>query len=786
MSTSSLEIVLGASWKDDARYVTRLCAYRPEDEAFDFGAIRDIIDIVVDGANLTSSLPEDCIFHVVHDLVHGLAMISEGRVHKHIVAFHEAPWELAIQAVEDRLQVSLYGVGSQVAVSVHNVDVKRDKFVDAVCRSAEQLISDLVGLNEAFAKADLVLALSERVQRSQMGHSGASQAELAGAGVPHGAGLVARRVGDRRLSAQVSFDGAHPDFWRYQGALDSDWHSLLFRGDLTLGYWGRQRCLAQGAYLFPLMGALVRGAEQLLDLNREGRQAAVLLDGADGARCLVTVERTRDDQWALRVREPNGSTGQTQTQLEQVQDLWVSLSETVLEAIVDLNPRQALNHRVTELKARISRVRGRLAELRRGNQYFDDVDAFLKVVPEVRPVTARLAQKGAMPWPIADVRHLFLRQRWMLIRNQLELARMTSIHGRLIVPSRVRVDAVDPSSGASIWGRNGTLVASTDDAVIATLDGSLTSRDADDGALRWELDLAAEVGTLQVFTAGARTLAAGSVGEHHIHAIDLESGAVAWTHRLHHGELVGCALAGPILAVVTDDGFTQGLSPTDGQVMWKIRTPGCCVVPPVFHQGRLFVCADGDPGFEGVLYCLYPLTGRKVFEVRTPASFARTPLMVGSLGLLPLEYPGGAALLALDLESGEELWSHQIETAQVDAPSLTWPDPQGGLPIVVKTDTGRCLGLDPKSGDTVWTTDLLEPGEVLLANLPPAEVDGHLVVPERFVSTLDPRSGVRLHRLDGLPEHPTFLHVDRDLRLLLGEGDSHLECYDLGGFLALV
>ena len=134
----------------------------------------------------------------------------------------------------------------------------------------------------------------------------------------------------------------------------------------------------------------------------------------------------------------------------------------------------------------------------------------------------------------------------------------------------------------------------------------------------------------------------------------------------------------------------------------------------------------------------------------------------------------------------QERWSHQVESAQVDAPALTLPQLHPSIPLVVKTDTGKCLGFEVEDGKPRWCVDLLDPGDVLLANLEPASLDGFIVVPERYISIIDPRDGRRLHRFEQLSEHPTFLHVDNDLRLLVGEGDDHLECHDLKGFLALV
>ena len=147
MSTSSLDIVVGGSWKVDARHLARLYSYRGDGERFDFTPIVDIIDIVVDGANITSRLPEESVFCVMHELVMGLSMMIEQRLDKHIVSFSEAGWELAIQRATDELEISFYGVDRPRHVSVHNVKVVGSQLLDTVCVATECLLRDLVSVN---------------------------------------------------------------------------------------------------------------------------------------------------------------------------------------------------------------------------------------------------------------------------------------------------------------------------------------------------------------------------------------------------------------------------------------------------------------------------------------------------------------------------------------------------------------------------------------------------------------------------------------------------------------
>ena len=67
-AAATLDILLGTSWKVDARCLARLYTYEKGEDRFDFTPIVDIIDIVVEGTNITSRLPEESIFCVMHEL----------------------------------------------------------------------------------------------------------------------------------------------------------------------------------------------------------------------------------------------------------------------------------------------------------------------------------------------------------------------------------------------------------------------------------------------------------------------------------------------------------------------------------------------------------------------------------------------------------------------------------------------------------------------------------------------------------------------------------------------
>jgi outer membrane protein assembly factor BamB len=274
-----------------------------------------------------------------------------------------------------------------------------------------------------------------------------------------------------------------------------------------------------------------------------------------------------------------------------------------------------------------------------------------------------------------------------------------------------------------------------------------------------------------------------------IHCISLLDGNNLWTFSMEHGEILGCILTEHLFCVLGDDGFTYGLSLETGLVLWKIHLKGHFIFPPAYHQGSLILVADVEPGYNGFLYHIDPLTGKTRSCHQMPMSPAQRPYFVNSCAIIPLECPRQSLLWAMDITLDKPTWSIKIDSLQIDLPTLTWvpsrDEHSSDGVLVVKTDNGHCMGIDLKNGEVIWRTPLLSQGEILTENLPPQCFDQYLLIPERYLSVLDPMTGERVYRLDKLPEHASYLQINDGLKLTLGRGDDQIELYSPSGFLAL-
>ncbi|MCA9565425.1 MAG: hypothetical protein KC561_18135, partial [Myxococcales bacterium] len=291
MTRQQLEIHLGANWKLNDQCLTRLYSYSEGDDSFDFTHITDIIDIVVDGSNLTSRLPEDSIFNVMHELTSGLVHLAENRFDKHILTFRESNWELAIQHAGDgEVELSVYTSGASDDVAAHNLRVRWANLASVVCYVAESMLSDLISVNAALAHEAQVRELGQAVHALRARSSSHHQPPSNPREMPSDLTAVRRAVGCKRLTLELRFDPRHRDLWRYPGTPDADHHSLLFRGSMVFSYWGRERIVADGAYLFPTLTGLLDGNQRLLELLDAGTGSVVLLSGFDARTGLITAQ----------------------------------------------------------------------------------------------------------------------------------------------------------------------------------------------------------------------------------------------------------------------------------------------------------------------------------------------------------------------------------------------------------------------------------------------------------------------------------------------------------------
>ena len=211
-----------------------------------------------------------------------------------------------------------------------------------------------------------------------------------------------------------------------------------------------------------------------------------------------------------------------------------------------------------------------------------------------------------------------------------------------------------------------------------------------------------------------------------LYAVESETGRRRWT--------VDTTLATDRAPVVTrewlwfgtEDGTIHAVDPATGDPRWEASLPGSLATAPAFDpdDGLLYV------GHTAGVSALIPETGDVRWTHETEGKPAGTPAVADSRKWDgPRVYVGTdeETLLALEADSGEELWSVPTDGVVAGGPTVV----EDRERVYVADDGGRLLALDANSGQTWFTyrTDgaftssptVLEGDDVAVDEVPTAE-----------------------------------------------------------------
>jgi outer membrane protein assembly factor BamB len=166
---------------------------------------------------------------------------------------------------------------------------------------------------------------------------------------------------------------------------------------------------------------------------------------------------------------------------------------------------------------------------------------------------------------------------------------------------------------------------------------------------------------------------------------------------------------------------TLCLDAATGKTLWEDRNPApfdSVIFPaqrlgkaprstPLLHQGKLYVIGVG-----GILSCLDGASGRalwrkdfsKGFKIPMPVCGASlSPLIDGKRLYIHVGHGDEGAFLALDKDSGAELWRSPGEGPGYTSPQLMRV---GGKNQLVTAAHNSWIGLDPNSGKSLWALNI--------------------------------------------------------------------------------
>jgi outer membrane protein assembly factor BamB len=799
----SVQIIVGHSWKQDVRFLKNLRQHRRFDSDLDLIEIRDIIDIVVDGTNITSNVAEESIFGVLSELLGAVARLLEGRARKAIVEFHCEPWEMVLEPDGNQFLVSLYSINRHHRVIAHDIPIAVDKFVEALSEAAESLLSDLYRISEAFSADSFVRTFSSRLGRIQnykrAKFANDDRRDFDEEGEHHGGTSC-----PSGLTLSYSFDADHVSLRDYCGEHDFDLHSLLFSGEIIAEYHGRTIELTCG-YPFLTAHALLKRARQLLNLLEASDESSFRCD--EPMRHINFEVEAQGPEWtmalgtATRGEKPLTVPSSPREALDTV----LSIAEMLLADVLSVNPHLELNHRWSDLELEVRELRGWFEDISGSNSYHDEPEGFIEELGHVTPAPVPLPAAPKFPWPLSSVHALFPRPTWQFAAERIELDGVACVDGGLFVPTSEAMYFIDSDSGQVRWKYG-------DDIDMARLSyavaGDRLLLAEDGGGIRLlDLESGEEVvknHSVPVSSWKRLVGAAAYPTEHRLVACDLHgrilglsssTGEIDWTFNSGHGRYVGVSFQGPLIMALTGEGFLYSINPISGQTLWKVRLGGLAATGPQFHQGRLYSLSHDSLHQKLTVHSLYPFTGRTSWQLRIDGVLAGEASFVDEYMIVPVERHGQLSLHGVDVERTEPRveWTLDLSSAGMDDPTNVLPlEIDGRIHGLVKTDRAEVSCFDIATGKLAWRATPDEETWLLHGNLPLSRVEDAILAVGDDIQLRDAATGKLLHTLDQPIKAPEFVTPFGELSVVVGtRGTSSdtvdvLSCLKLDHFLALV
>lgn len=796
----SVEIIVGHNWTEDVRYLHGLRDVRPAGTTLDLVEIRDIIDIVVDGRNITSNVAEESVFGVIGSLIESLVALVEGRSHKALVEFHCEPWELVVEPRNDEFEISLYSVGHQRQVIAHQIPIDRQTFLEAVVRAGRTMLDDLFCISQQFASDAFVQEFEQKLERLEDRDQTSAQPPT-----PETSPMPSRQASTSSatgLTLRYSLDGGFRPLENYCGEHPFDMHALLAPGRVEAEVEGESVALSTDFPFLSVLALLDRTRELLSELETGEPGPFVCDSPLFHARFDVSAG---DQLWRVTLGSSQTSDGTLEIELPRSEclDTILTLAEMLVEDFRDVNYRLELNHRLENLERDIRELRTWYEELSGANVYFDRAEAYLDEKAHVGPKETSQPAPASFPWPLGDTLRLFPKRRWEFRADQLFLTGIQTSERGLYIPTSDSLHAIDWRTGEELWEDSEQKTASltsfqlTPRYVLASQrGGTIAGLDAGGGDVEFQTRLPGQRDRLLLDAAEFPALDLIAVAEQRgrIAGIAPKDGELEWLFDPGHGRFAGCVFVGPLIGALTHEGFFYGLDPSDGEVLWKVRTGGLAQLEPIAHAGRLFGFLHDSSNRQMTVQCVRPYTGRTDWQTRLEGNLVGRPAFADQWLFLPIDHRGRILLAGIDTRSEEReiAWRIPLDSSgQAPSPPVTTTI-EGRPHGLVQSDRFQITCFELESGEVRWRASSDERmwrngGRTPLISLG----DCILNVRESFeIRSIE--SGDVLHTLPQPFHAPEYLAATGELSIVVGEEntpgdiDDRIVGVDLNHFLAEV
>ncbi|MCP4602526.1 MAG: PQQ-like beta-propeller repeat protein [Proteobacteria bacterium] len=753
-------------------------------ENIDFGRVRDVVDIVVDGTSICRQTDVDSIFFLIRDMLYAVEKLCRGDDTAR-VSFYEGPWELVLQRLGPSVYITFYRSGRRPQVVVKDQMVSFDNLAWGVVTSAGNLLEQARKLDPQAQDDPIVIGIREVLERIIKKLKSDTEVKTAAVLAPKI--ITSTRWKTPRSQESFSFGfqflATITDLITSSKPYGSDLNSLLFKGQHVVHARTRRVSLGKG-FLFLQTERLLVSLRQLLSAWEESRPMSIRLI-CDGL--VVGVRLGRDDALVVSLMDSSN-----QDAIVVLNDLtpW-EYADAVLGAarelrrrIIQVNPAQRRNLRLEAFSREVKSLTDWTKEQRRSAVINKDVERYQSLMDTPR--------SSAQPAIIGEASRLKFRECWRIEVEGPDLAG-THLCGKMaIISSRRTMFGIDAETGSMVWRRETdrsdarSMLAGPDSYVRAAPSGQVEMIDLFSGVRRWHTSLAPRSGGAPVLLVIEHGPAPGLViaaeEERKIVALDMRSGEPRWRFTTSRGGRFALRRFGRLLYVASNDSHFNAIDVEDGSLVWRFIDRTRFLTPPAVN-GDTVLAVGGLPGRpEGQMYALNAFSGEQLWVTPLGGGAMTAPIIADDVALVPIRTSSQHEFVAVDVPSGEILWRKSC---------AGWADPSALMTLdklfIINSAGGVVRAIGARDAEERWTTALGPScSDDVPLSLKVVLRGGMLFVPADTVYVMRPDNGQVIHSLGGEPPVPDLLQVDPTCAIFISEDSGHMAMYNLSSSLRVV
>lgn len=791
---SSVDITVGRRWQDDVRHIHSLRDRRPADSTLNLLELRDIVDIVVDGTNLTAPVSEEAIFGLMETMLSSLVELVENRSRKAIIEFHHQPWELVLVPDGASLQLSLYSIDRHRRVIARDLPIQARPFIDALCETAGEMLTGLFRISEHFSSNGRIRRISQAIAHLKRNRRFQFPPQNEPEDAPDAGMHVASTSSSGGLTLGYRFDAGDEALLSYRGEHVFDLHALLVDG-VVHAEFGSDKLVLSDQYPFLSIASLLDRTRQLFNQLESNANAPFVLD--EQLAHLDFCIEGQGSRWLLRGRDAQHQQRHEWTaHPAECLDTLVSVAEMFVCDLAGANPTLEVNERFLQLRREVEKLRLWHRDLCCNNVYHDRPEDYLRRLGHLEPLEAQPPEPPQLPWPLSSVHTLFPQRIWTLRAGRIDFSSLTLVDRSLLVSTSDGLKCLDVDDGTVTWAApDASEMVITGDSVVAhNGEHQLNLRDLRDGHQQTAIELNDDWKGLRGAAKYGDELAVAAARNSYLMGFDATDGTARWTHSMGPGRLENIVFDGPLVCAQTSEGVVTALNPKNGDILWKIRMGGRPESAVRMHQGRLYTVTHDPLHPSSTLHALYPFTGRTVWQLRLNGFCSGPPTFIDQWMLLPVERHGQIKLIGVDLEAVDPRinWQLDLSSAGMDHPTpVLAVDIDGGQHGLIRTDRAELTCFTIADGEVRWRSMPAAETLLLQGNLPLFRLGEAVVNVSETVDLRELSTGRLMHSFSAI-EAPEFGFLAAPFRLLfgeqapVGEAADRLTAFSVDHFLAVV